>query len=251
MEPKDPRSLGSSGRATRHDRDRARTTRSRAGGSRGPSRASARCGRRRFAFGSTARDHRPARLIAHWKEHFPTFWPKSVEFYAPLAGITPGEVALLEIPPLPGAPVRMSTGVMVIYADDESFTFMTPEGHTLSAWITFSAFHDGDATVVQVQVLERPADPFIELTYMLGGSRMQTRFWEQTLDELARHRRHDRARRRDDRGVRRSETPVAVRPQPAPQRDDPLDDADRDRSGPLGGEPGPRPRLSPPIGGRR
>jgi hypothetical protein len=29
--------------------------------------------------------------------------------------------------------------VLVIYADAESFTFMTPEGHALSAWITFSA----------------------------------------------------------------------------------------------------------------
>ena len=41
-------------------------------------------------------------------------------------------------------PVKMSTGVMVIYADRESFTFMTPEGHALSAWITFSAYRDGD-----------------------------------------------------------------------------------------------------------
>ena len=46
------------------------------------------------------------------------------------------QVALLEVPPVAGAPVRMSTGVMVIYVDDESFTFMTPEGHAFSAWIT-------------------------------------------------------------------------------------------------------------------
>jgi hypothetical protein len=132
--------------------------------------------------GSSPRD-----VIATWKERFPTFWPKSVKFYAPLAGIAPGEVALLDIAPLPGAPVHLSTGVMVIYADDESFTFMTPEGHTLSAWITFSAFDEGGVTHAQVQVLERPSDPFDDLAYKLGGSRLQTRFWEETLIALARH----------------------------------------------------------------
>ena len=74
-------------------------------------------------------------------------------------GSSPGEVALLDIKPVPGSPVRLSTGVMVIYADDESFTFITPEGHMFSAWITFSAYRDGDVTVAQVQALERTSDP--------------------------------------------------------------------------------------------
>jgi hypothetical protein len=129
----------------------------------------------------------PRDVISTWKERFPTFWPKSVKFYAPLAGIAPGEVALLEISPLPGAPVRLSTGVMVIYADDESFTFMTPEGHILSAWITFSAFEDDGVTVAQVQALERPSDPLDELAYMLGANRANSRFWEGTLIALAHH----------------------------------------------------------------
>ena len=128
----------------------------------------------------------PAELVALWKEQFATFWPKSGRFYAPLAGIAPGEVALLDLDPLPVAPVRLSTGVMVIYADDESFTFMTPEGHTLSAWITFSAFRDGEVTVAQAQALERPADPFDEIAYALFGSARNNRFWEQTLAALAR-----------------------------------------------------------------
>ena len=131
-------------------------------------------------------DVTPQALIAVWKRDFATFWPKSGRFYAPLAGIVPGEVALLDLAPLPGAPVRLSTGVMVLYADDESFTFMTPEGHTLSAWITFSAFRDGDVTVAQAQALERASDPFDELAYTFGGSRMNDRFWEQTLESLAR-----------------------------------------------------------------
>jgi hypothetical protein len=129
----------------------------------------------------------PEAVIATWKDRFPTFWPKSGRFYAPLAGIAPGEVALLDIAPVPGAPVRLSTGIMVIYADDESFTFMTPEGHTLSAWITFSAYRDAGVTVAQAQALERPSDPLDELAYMLGGNRMNDRFWQQTLEALARH----------------------------------------------------------------
>ncbi len=127
----------------------------------------------------------PREVIAIWKAEFPAFWPKSAKFYAPLAGIAPGEVALLELKPLPGAPIKLSTGVMVIYADDESFTFMTPEGHTLSAWITFSAFEENGVTVAQAQALERPSDPLDELAYMLGGSKMNDRFWEQTLANLA------------------------------------------------------------------
>ena len=35
--------------------------------------------------------------------------------------------------------MKLSTGVMVLYADEESFTLMTPEGHMFAGWITFSA----------------------------------------------------------------------------------------------------------------
>lgn len=132
-------------------------------------------------------DIAPEAVIAIWKEHFPAFWPKGQRFYAPLSGIAPGEVALLEIAPLPGAPVRLSTGVLVLYADDESFTFMTPEGHTLSAWITFSARREDGVTVIQAQALERPSDPFDEVAYLLGGNRQNNRFWEATLRNLAEH----------------------------------------------------------------
>jgi hypothetical protein len=132
-------------------------------------------------------DVTPQALIGSWKDQFPTFWPTSARFYAPLAGISPGEVALLDIAPVPGSPIRLSTGVMVLYSDDESFTFMTPEGHVLSAWITFSAFRDGDVTIAQAQALERTSDPLDELMYLLGGNRMNDRFWQQTLQNLARH----------------------------------------------------------------
>jgi hypothetical protein len=133
-----------------------------------------------------ADEHSPEAVVAHWKAGFPTFWPKGSTFYAPLAGITPGEVALFEVPPVSGSPVKMSTGILVIYADRESFTFMTPEGHALSAWITFSSYRDDEDTVVQVQALERTSDPLIELTYMFGANRANDRFWERTLENLAR-----------------------------------------------------------------
>ena len=97
---------------------------------------------------------------------------------------------------MPGAPVKLSTGVLVLYADDESFTFMTPEGHTLSAWITFSARRDGDVVVAQAQALERPADPFDDLAYMLGGNRQNNKFWQATLRNLAMHGRRARPGRR-------------------------------------------------------
>ena len=128
----------------------------------------------------------PQEVVAVWKERFPTFWPKTGRFYAPLAGIVPGEVALLDIAPVPGSPIMLSTGVMVLYADDESFTFINPEGHALSAWITFSAYRDGDVTIAQAQALERTSDPFDELAYMLGGNRMNDRFWHETLANLGR-----------------------------------------------------------------
>lgn len=130
-------------------------------------------------------DHTPEGVVAHWKANFPTFWPKGSSFYAPLAGITPGEVALFDVQPVAGSPVKMSSGILVIYADRESFTFMTPEGHALSAWITFSAFRDGEVTVAQVQALERTADPLIELSYIFGANRANDRFWEHTLENLA------------------------------------------------------------------
>ena len=99
----------------------------------------------------------PAEVIKTWKAEFQRFWPERNWFYAPLEGIAPGEVALLNLG-LPGR-MKLSTGVLVLYADDESFTLMTPEGHMLAGWITFSAETSGGVTVVQIQALERTNDP--------------------------------------------------------------------------------------------
>src|SRR5579872_759396 len=77
-------------------------------------------------------------LIRVWKERFGSFWPAGNRFFMPLTDIRPGDVALINLHPLPG-PFKLSTGIVVIYADDESFSFMTPEGHMFASWITFSA----------------------------------------------------------------------------------------------------------------
>jgi hypothetical protein len=40
---------------------------------------------------------------------------------------------------------------MVLYADDVSFTLMTPQGHIFSGWITFSSHVEGGVTVAQTE----------------------------------------------------------------------------------------------------
>lgn len=123
----------------------------------------------------------PVEVIAVWKDKFPTFWPKGNRFYVPLTGIAPGEVALLTVRP-GGMP--LSTGVLVLYADDESFTLMTPQGHMFAGWITFSAFPQDNITTIQAQVLMRANDPIYELGLRFGGHRAEDKFWEQTLTSV-------------------------------------------------------------------
>src|SRR6266568_7094224 len=79
----------------------------------------------------------------------------------------------------------LSTGVMVLYADDESFTLMTPQGHVFAGWITFSAYEDNDCTVAQAQVLMRANDPLYELGLRFGGHKQEDDFWRHTLTSLA------------------------------------------------------------------
>lgn len=126
----------------------------------------------------------PSELIKEWKANFGSFWPSGNKFYGPLTGVSPGDVALLNLKAGPG--VKLSTGVLVMYADDESFTFMTPQGHQFAAWITFSAFEDQEGTVVQVQPLLRASDPLYEVAMPLMN-RMEDKFWAQTLRNLAAH----------------------------------------------------------------
>ncbi len=125
----------------------------------------------------------PTDLIATWKQRFPEFWPEGNAFYGPLTGIAPGEVALLNMS-LPGR-MKLSTGVMVLYADEESFTLMTPQGHMFAGWITFSASEHEGETVAQAQVLMRASDPIFELGLAMGGHKQEDRFWNDTLASVA------------------------------------------------------------------
>jgi hypothetical protein len=128
----------------------------------------------------------PGEVIKAWKENFGDFWPKGQRMFLPATGIAPGEVGLINAKPMPGAP-SMATGVLVIYADDESFSFMTPEGHPFAGPLTFSAADDGGVTIVKVDELTRASDPFWELAMMVPilGERMQNDVWRKTLRNVA------------------------------------------------------------------
>ncbi|MCC7361507.1 MAG: DUF1990 family protein [Anaerolineales bacterium] len=129
----------------------------------------------------------PEQVIATWKAEFPSFWPKGNRFFKREAGIKPGEVAVLNLAVPGGPPVTaISTGIMVIYADEVSFSFMTPEGHMFAGMITFSAEEAEGATVARIQALIRPSDPFFELMFRIGvGHKGEDKFWLKTLGNLA------------------------------------------------------------------
>lgn len=127
-------------------------------------------------------DTPPEEVIQVWKSEYGTFWPDSAKFYGPITGIAPGEVGLINARQ---GPVRLSTGVMVLYSDDVSFAYMTPQGHPFAGWITFSADDDDGSTHAQVRLLIRANDPVFELGFAFGGSRSEDKMWASTLRALA------------------------------------------------------------------
>jgi hypothetical protein len=126
-------------------------------------------------------------VMKTWKEHFSSFWPTWDHFYVPLTGIAPGAVVLINmiIPgDLPiGLPV--STGVVVVRSNQNSFTFMTPQGHMFAGWITFSTYEEKGVVFAQVQVVLRASDPLYELGFRFGASKAENIFWQHTLVALA------------------------------------------------------------------
>jgi len=121
----------------------------------------------------------PAEVVETWRERFPEVSGFGEGFRVPYGGLVPGAVALLS---------GGLTGVMVLYSDEESFTYMTPERHPFSGWITFSASRDEDATTVaQAQLLIRANDPLWELMMPLGLHRAENIQWQGTLRNLAAH----------------------------------------------------------------
>jgi anti-anti-sigma factor len=124
----------------------------------------------------------PHEMIVTMKQHFSEFQPSYNTFYPSSKGIAPGEIVAIDSL-TPGGIV--STGVLVSYADDTSFTLMTPQGHPEAGWVTFSAKKQGDDLEMQIQGLARAADPFYELAFRVAGSKLQETIWKHVLSLFA------------------------------------------------------------------
>jgi hypothetical protein len=127
----------------------------------------------------------PEVVISTWKENFGAFWYPTNRFYAPAAGITPGEIALIG-----GGkgPTKITTGVRVIYADARSWSYMTPEGHPWAAIITFSSHESDDGvSTARIHLLVRANDPLYEASFRIYTSRLEDKIWIHTLTQLAAH----------------------------------------------------------------
>ena len=127
-------------------------------------------------------DVTPQDVVKVWKSEFPTFWLRSNRFYRPISDISPGDVALIN---LRAGGLRLSTGILVLYADDESFSFMTPEGHMFAGMITFSAHEAEGTTVAQIHLFIRAQDPATELAMTLGGHALEDWNWMKVLHNVA------------------------------------------------------------------
>jgi len=125
----------------------------------------------------------PAEVVQTFKAHLPELQPPQNRFFPSVAGVAPGEVVLINAR-VSGMPI--STGVLVLYADDEAFTLMTPEGHPESGMVTFTAHRSGEDTIAQIQSLARANDPIYELGFrLMGGSQAQEAIWRHVLASLA------------------------------------------------------------------
>jgi hypothetical protein len=134
----------------------------------------------------------PREVMQIWKENFPKFQPPENQFYPAMAGVKPGEVLFIgaTVPAWPGARLGfpVSAGVMVLYADEEMFTVMTPAGFPEAGWNTFSAYEEEGCTVIQVQSMARSNDPIYEFGFrFFGGATQQEKTWAHVLTQVAAH----------------------------------------------------------------
>lgn len=128
-------------------------------------------------------DLSPDEVVQIWKARFARLWPKKNWFYGSLQGIKAGDVAPLHLT-LGG--VHVLTEVLVLYADDTSFTVMTPAGQQFAGFNTFSARRDGDEVVAEITALVRASDPLFELGVAFGVVHwLEDRFWRHLLRGLA------------------------------------------------------------------
>jgi hypothetical protein len=120
----------------------------------------------------------PERLVANWRAHFGDYWPSTGRWHGAVSSIRPGDVA-------PFNASGIVTGVMVLYADDTSFSFLTPEGHMFASMITFSGESTADGgTRAQIRMLLRTSDPLWEAAWPIAR-RAEDVFWPGTLGNLA------------------------------------------------------------------
>jgi hypothetical protein len=135
----------------------------------------------------------PQEVMRVWKAEFPRFQPEGNRFYPPPEGIAPGKVMMIDSP-LPVVPPRynkpgvvpMTSGVMILYADDELFSVMTPEGFPVAGWNNFSVYEEDGSVVAQVQSFERASDPIYEFGFVfMGGAKRQEFIWVHVLTALA------------------------------------------------------------------
>ena len=126
----------------------------------------------------------PHELIEILKTNFTRFQPLSNRFYPGPAGIKPGEIILINAD-TPGG--LIVTGVMVLYSSETGFTFITPEGHPESGWVTFSAEENDGGITIQIQGLARASDPLYEVAFRLAGSKLQQGIWTHVLQSLLRY----------------------------------------------------------------
>ena len=128
----------------------------------------------------------PTEVVRVWKERFASFWPPGSTFYGADRPIEAGDVGVLNLAGPAGTTI--ATGIWVIYADKESFCFLSVEGHMFGGMITFGAYEEDGTTVAQVQAMLRSSDPVYELGQRLGFAvKAEDQFWHGALTNLAAH----------------------------------------------------------------
>lgn len=126
----------------------------------------------------------PRELIRRWKAKYSDYWPQGSNFYGSRRRIEKGDVAVINLEGPAGS--QIATGVAVIQSDDDSFTFVTPQGHIFAGTITFSAFDEAGVTVAQIVSFIRAGDPLFEVGVRLGlVHKQEDDFWGKTLTNLA------------------------------------------------------------------
>ncbi|HEX7363692.1 MAG TPA: STAS domain-containing protein [Dehalococcoidia bacterium] len=127
---------------------------------------------------------RPIKIINILKSNFPKFQPPENRFFPSSGGIKPGEIVLINAD-TPGGLV--ATGVLVLYASKDTFTFITPQGHPEAGWVNFKSFEESGHVIIQIQGLARASDPIYEIAFRVAGSNLQRQIWTHVLESLAKY----------------------------------------------------------------